>query len=84
MSHSFHTFGFTKKQVDFISTYLLYHIADVLVLQPAHGKVFMFFTHCIKYHVTYTFLKLINMIEENPDFTGNDSFGSHDANNCLY
>ena len=30
------------------------------------AKVFMFFTHCIKYHVTYTFLKLINMIEENP------------------
>ena len=65
-----------KKQVDFIRTYFLYHITDFLIFQPADGKLFVLLAHCIEYHVAYAFLKLINVIKENPDITGDDSFST--------
>ena len=54
-----------------------------LIFQPADGKLFVLSAHRIEYHVAYAFLELINVVEENPDFSGNDSFGSHDVN-CYF
>ena len=70
---------FTKEQVDFVWPYFLNHITDVLILQSAHCKFFIFTIHGIEYHVAYSFLKFINVIQENSYLSGDCSFSSHNA-----
>ena len=79
MSYGIHTFGLTKEQIYLIGVYFLYQVADILSFQTAYGKGFLFLVHRIEYHVAFSLLEFVYMVQENSYFTRNLSFDSHNV-----
>lgn len=61
-----------EKEVDFLSVNGLDEVIYVLLLQPGDGKSLVLAVHRIEHHLAHTFLKLIDVVQEDFQFGGLD------------
>lgn len=56
VAYGLHTLRFAEEQIDFVRSYFLYRIADILIFQTAYGKFCIFTVHCVEHLLRTPFL----------------------------